>query len=466
MSNKFNKLLIITIFVFITIMLYSFEPKAGDFINSYQYELYRSWVSTEKLDGDFPAGFTSEKVVRCFLDSNGREINVEYDWQNWKISSQREMVPFLFYIDDEQKISSYINFIENFIYRLNCKDKMFITDLVDHNKIILEYKEQIGDNALELMWEERPIPRLKLQPVELITNADTLGFKFISDKMDEFKISFPQVYNIKEIISGIREREFAKSEDFFPPIIEPEKEEIKPHIKDLSLAEYIRNYFETPPRRELLHNKIKDIYSFFAKEFPNHSILNEQNIWHLEIDKFEDKFEDKLDGDISLEIEMSFDMIDIFPLNDLELNGKKMKLGSDNIDMSNLSETEISSIANYLPQLIYEHRAIGSKLMNFLLIHDEVASTLVVYSDERELYETDSYSDILLLLNKYWQDRTVYFGIESIKKINGTIEFKGFLVARSDTGSCDLAEIFFHVSKEYKIDLIMMILHPAEDNMR
>ena len=83
-----------------------------DFINSYQYELYRSWVSSEKLDGDLPAGFTSEKVVRCFLDRNSCEINVEYDWQNWKINSQREMVPFLFYIDDKQEISSYINFIE------------------------------------------------------------------------------------------------------------------------------------------------------------------------------------------------------------------------------------------------------------------------------------------------------------------------------------------------------------------
>ncbi len=458
MSNKFNKLLIMTIFVFITINLYGFEPKTADFINSYQYELYRSWLGTEKLDGDLPVGFTSEKVVRCFLDKNGREINVEYDWKNWKISSQREIVPFLFYIDDEQQINFYINFIESFIYRLNCNDKMFITDLVDHDKIILEYKEQVGENALDLIWDDRPIPRLKLQPVELITNADTLGFKFSSDKMSDFKISFPQVNSIKEIISEISEREFIKSDEHFPPIIEPEKEEIKTQIKELTLAEYIRNYFETPPRRELLNNKIRDIHEFLAQEFPNHSISNEKNIWHLVIDKFEDK----LDGDISLELEINDGMINIFPLNDLELNVKKIELGSDNIDMSSLSETEISYIANYLPQLIYEHRAIGTRLMNFLLIHDEVASTLVVYSDIRELYETDSYSDILLLLNQYWNDRTVYFGIDSIKKVSGTIEFKGFLVARSQTGTCDIAEIFFHVSKEYKIDLIMMILHPAE----
>ena len=460
MSNKFKKLLIMMIFVFIIVNLYSFELKEVDFANSYQYKLYRSWLSNEKLDGDLPAGFTSEKVVRSFKDENGREISVEYDWQNWKINSQREIVPFTFYIDDEQKINSYINFIESFIYRLNCNDIMFINDLVDHNKIILKYKDLTGERALKLMWEDRPIPRLKFQPVELVTNADTLGFIFISDKMSDFEILFPQVYNLEEILSETRKQESAASKKIYPPIIVPEKKEIKPHVQDLTLAEYIRNYFETPPRRELLHNKVKDIYSFLAQEFPNHTISNKQNIWHLEIDKFEDN----LDGDISLEIEVGDGLVNIFPLNDLELNGDKMKLSSDEIDMSSLSQTEISVITNYIPQLIYEHRAIGSKLMNFLLIHDDVASTLVVYSDERELYETDSYSDILLLLNKYWQDKTIFFGIENIKKINGTIEFKGFLVARSPDGTCDLAEIFFHVNKEYMIDLIMIILHPADEN--
>jgi len=236
MSNKFNKLLIIVIFVFIIINLYSFEPKATDFINSYQYKLYRSWLETEKLDGNFPAGFTSEKVVRSFKDENGREISVEYDWQNWKINSQREIVPFTFYIDDDQKINSYINFIESFIYRLNCNDMMFINDLVDHDKIIIEYKNLIGEKALESIWDDRPIPRLKLQPVELITNADTLGFKFISDKMDEFKILFPQVYNLEEIISEIRERESAVSKDISSPIIIHKKKKIKQKSKNLTLA--------------------------------------------------------------------------------------------------------------------------------------------------------------------------------------------------------------------------------------
>jgi len=465
MSNKLGynlcKILLIMFFVFVTVRAYSFEPKATDFINSYQYELYQSWLCTEKLDHNLPAGLTSEKVIKSYKDKNGREINVEYDWQNWKIYSQREIIPFTFYIDNELNINSYTNFLERFIYRLNSNDNNFVFDLLDFNKIILEYKEQEGEAALLLLWEDRPISRLKLNPVELMVRADTLGFKFTSDEMDEFRILFPRVNNIDEIILGIREREFIKSKTMSKIIIMPEEDK-KQKIEDLTLAEYIRLNFTEPPRRELLNNKITDVHTFFSREFPHHSISNEQNLWILRIDKFEDK----LSGEIYLKVETNSDMINIYPHNNLDLENKLLLIGSDRIDMSMLSETEISILANYLPQLIYEHRAIGSKLMNFLLIHDEVTSTLIVRTDKRELYETDSYSDILLLLNEYWQGRTIYFGIDNIKKMNGTIEFKGFLVALSPDGSSDMAEIYFHLSKEFKIDIIMMILHPAVENKR
>ncbi|MDP8268368.1 MAG: hypothetical protein P9L97_06515 [Candidatus Tenebribacter davisii] len=465
MSNKLGynlcKILLITFFVFVTIRAYSFEPKATDFINSYQYELYQSWLGTEKLDHNLPAGLTSEKVVKSYKDKNGREINVEYDWQNWKIYSQREIIPFTFYIDNELNINPYTNFLERFIYRLNSNDNNFVFDLLDFNKIILEYKEQKGEAALLLLWEDRPISRLKLNPVELTVKADTLGFKFTSDEMDEFRILFPRVNNIDEIILEIREREFIKSKTMSKITIMPEEDK-KQKIEDLTLAEYIKLNFIKPPRRELLNNKITDVHTFFFSEFPHHSISNEQNLWILRIDKFEDK----LSGEISLKVEINSDMINIYPHNNLDLENKLLLIGSDRIDMSMLSETEISILANYLPQLIYEHRSIGSKLMNFLLIHDEVTSTLIVRTDKRELYETDSYSDILLLLNEYWQGRTIYFGIDNIKKMNGTIEFKGFLVALSSDGSSDMAEIYFHLSKEFKIDIIMMILHPAVENKR
>jgi len=463
MSNKFGyifyKFLILIFLIISVVKLYSFEPKSNDFINSYQYNLYQSWLNSEKLDSDFPAGFTSDKVVKIFKNTEGREINIEYDWQIWKITSQREIVPLAFYINGEQKIKPYINFIERFIYRLNCNDEIFLFDLVDHNKVLFKYKEFIGDMALKLFWSDKPVPRFKLQPIELISNSDTLGFKLVSEEMNEFQILFPQVFNINELLNEISKREFTKSDDFFPPIIKADKEKFKPKIEELTLAEYFRNYFENPPRRELFHNKIKNLHGFLTRQFPYHTISKNKNQWLLEIGKYEEK----LDGDIAIKVEIGEDMIDIFPQNNWELDEKTFKLGSDKIDLSSLNETEISNIAKYLPHLIYEHRSIGTKLLNFLLIHDEVPSTLIVYSNERELYETDSYSDILLLLNQYWHDRTVYFGIDSVKKVNGTFEFKGFLVARLQNGSNDLAEIYFHISREYMIDLIMIILHPEQE---
>lgn len=463
MSNRFgyifNKFPILLLLILSAIKLYSFEPKRTDFVNSYQYNLYQSWLSNGKLNSDFPAAFTSDKVVKNYKDIDGREINIEYDWQNWKITTQREIVPLAFYINGERKIEPYVNFIERFFYRLNCKDEIFLFDLIDHNKVLFKYKELTGDKALKLFGTDKPVSRLKLEPVELISNSDTLGFKFVSEELAEFQILFPQVFNINEILSEISKREFIKSEDLYPEIIEPRKEKVKPYVEDLSLAEYLRNFFDQPPRRELYHNKVKNINRFLTEQFPEHSISNSKNIWHLEIEKYENN----LGGDISLNVEMKENIVNFFPRNYWEITGKTLKLGSDEIDLSSLSETEISNIVNFIPHLIYEHRSIGTKLLNFLLIHDEVPSTLVVYSDKRELYETDSYSDILLLLNKYWQDRTTYFGIESVKKVNGTIEFKGFLVASTRKGSSDLAEIYFHISREYRIDLIMVILHPDQE---
>lgn len=464
MSNKFedylNRAILLVIFLVAAVPSLAFEPKADDFQNSYQYDLYTSWLAAEKLDGDLPAGFTSIKVVRSFLDAKGKEINVEYDWQNWKISSQREMIPFLFVTGETEKLRPYLKYLERFIYRLNCKDKKYLFDLVDHESILINYKDEIGEEALKQIWQDRPIPRVKLKPVILSAGTDTLSFNFSSDEMEDFTISFSHIVDIEKIKTEIRLKEKTKSRSDFPPGLIPDTIVAKPEIEELSLADYIREYFHTPPRRELLHNKIADIENFLQLEFSEYSICNKGRNWYLQIDEHEGK----LGGNISLEVVQSKNMIEIFPLNDAELTGSKISFNSQELDVSNLTETEIEGIINYLPQLVYGHRAIGSKLLNFFLVHDEVPSTLVVYSDKRELYETDSYSDILLLLNQYWKDKNIFFGLDNIKKMNGTIEFKGFLAARSEEGICDMAEIFFHVSKEFRIDLIMMILHPADNS--
>ena len=55
----------------------------------------------------------------------------------------------------------------------------------------------------------------------------------------------------------------------------------------------------------------------------------------------------------------------------------------------------------------------------------------------------------------------IYCSLKEVNKIDGFIEFKGFLIADApEEESCDMAEILFHLDKDFKIDLIMMILHP------
>jgi hypothetical protein len=95
------------------------------------------------------------------------------------------------------------------------------------------------------------------------------------------------------------------------------------------------------------------------------------------------------------------------------------------------------------------------------LVHDAVETTLVVKGETREIYDIYSYANLLLMLNKYWEDRIVYFNLQDVKKVNGYIEFKGMLIADSpESKTFDMAEIRFHLDNEYKIDLAMMFLNP------
>jgi len=229
-------------------------------------------------------------------------------------------------------------------------------------------------------------------------------------------------------------------------------------LKELSLSEYIKNYIQTPPIRELLHNKISNIEDFFNSEFPHHQIVHKETDYSLKVEPYDQNFY----GDLNLRVEQRTDGINILATNDFQFSGKEIIFeNGEHIAFSRLTDHEFEQIAPFIPQLLYEHRALGSKLLNFLLIHDDIPTTLVVYGDERELYEIDSYADLLLLLNEYWRDRILYFSLKEVNKIDGFIEFKGFLIADApEEESCDMAEILFHLDKDFKIDLIMMILHP------
>ena len=465
MSNKIQKILKIGVPIFLLVItesVFGFEPGINDFANSYQYELYHSWLRKGNLKTDFPAGFTKDKVVKIFRDSEGNDIQVEYDWTNWKITGQREVLPFVFYADESLKIQPYISFMENFIYRLNTDKIDYLYDFIDPDKIEIQYSDLKGVDAFNMLWKDVSSRRISLEPIELFIEKDNLVFKIKPKEAEEFTIFFPRILRISEILEEIKLIEEAKSKpisEYKPKITKPIIEEVfLPEIEELTLAEYIEKYYQSPPSRELLHNKVNDVSTFLNLEFPQHDLDFDGQSFNLKIEPYENDFY----GNMLLEVERNDDGVNIFSSAEYKVFNKNFSLKSgEKINISKLTSLEIEQIIPSLPQLIYEHRSIGSRLLNFLLIHDDVPTTLIVRTDKRQLYEIDSYADLLLLLNNYWQERVIYFSINEIKKIEGYIEFKGHLIASDpDSETCDLAEILFHLDKEFKIDLIMMILHP------
>lgn len=502
--------------------LSAFDPGENNFQTKYQYELYKSWLSRGKFKTHFPASFYKEKVVKTFLDENNRSVLVEYDWEEHRIAAQREPAGYLFFTGNANRIWAIIKYIEGFIYRLNTQNQQFLVDYVDFGKMEIYYSDLSGTLALDKLWTDFDQERVRFQPIEIDQTESTFIFSLIPFKGNTIKLGFPMDFDLqeeyakitkleKEIstqtilkeyssvqpdVSYLQEAEISaeelvseetkviikdpvskETEELISTYVLPPKTYLEepeqplkpkpvvndyaalPNIGDLNLAEYIQHYISKKQNRELINNKVTDPLAFLKKEFPGWELTPKDDIYRITHPPLRDEFH----CDLKVKFEITKDGIDILPASDdYYFLGKYMIFsGMEKIDLRNLSESEIDQIAPFIPQLVYEHRSLGTKLLNFLLIHDNVPTTLIVQTVERKLFELESYADLLLLLNNFWQDRTVYFSILDVKKVNGFIEFQSYLIAHNaEDGISDIAEIQFHLDSEYRIDLIMMVLHP------
>ena len=467
MSNKIKvKFWIIFLLVF-SGSVFAFDPSVEDFIDKYQYDLYKSWMKK----GDFPSHikvfFQKDKVSKTFKDSLNKDIGVEYDWQNWKIYDQRENLSRFRKIEDKEFVKYWKNF-ESFIYSFNCSDSTFSRDFLETTEIKLVFMNVAGKKALGLLrdiWKEH---RITILSVEHIFADNYITFKIFDGKENEIIISFPAAF---EVIQRLMKKEFPEEpsklikklpEKLFPkkPVF-PSNQEIEEEKRDLlklTLSQFIAKYYKFKQSREILNNKIRDVLGFFKSEFPFHKI----EVKDKKYDLTRNPFQTNIFSDLFIEVSANDDGIVFLPSSEYELENKIFKTkNAECIDLSKLSDFEIEKISPFIPQLIYQHRAIGSKLMNFLLAADEVSTTLVVKEKPKKIYDIYSYENLLLMLSKYWSERTLYFSILEVKKVNNFIEFKSYLVAREpETGKYDLAEINFLLDENYKIDLIMMFLNP------
>ncbi len=455
MSNKMKKSLVILLLCVFFYPLVSFEPKPSNFINNYQYALYISWINKGNFKTDTPANFSEQKVEKLFYDKNNKKIKIEYDWKNWKITNQREKLITSNYLSSNYPEA--VLYLESLVYRLNAADSIFLFDFMNFTKIKVQYTGLADNEALKRLWKDFKNTRVSLkcteQPVFDEENDETIFILFSEET--EIKIIFPEFIEPLKYL-GNKEAAVILPEIYMKKYPTHPKLPEKYIMEKLSLKEYINKNWDKKQSRELLNNKIKNAMIFLQNEFPEHDTYKEDNIYYLTNQPY-----DRFYCSIYLDVFHNHDGIEISPYENFEIRNKNLVFSDgESIDLSNLSSTEIEKISPFLPHLIYEHRAVGTRLLNFLLIHDDVPTTLVLRTDERELFEIDSYAELLLLLSNYWSDRNIYFSLTEVKKINNYIEFKGILVAE-DPGKekHDMAEIRFHLSKNYNIDLIMMVLH-------
>jgi len=459
-----KKLEILVLLTVISLSLFSFEPKVSDFSSRYQFEMYESWLEKADLKTNYPAGFTKNKIVKSF-SKEGKLIFVEYDLKNQKIENQRESLPFALLLQDEFKVQSYIEYLESFIYCLNTNKIEYLLNFVDLEEVKIGYSVYENKTALKVLFRDFANQRVEVEPIEFLSIEDGIGFSIQTQKKI-ITVVFPSDLDVAKLLEEKRTKYYRK----IPKKNEAKEEKIiimQPNIvaevpekslKSSTLLSYIDVNFATPPSRELLNNKVRNVRKFLADEFPNHEVSFVADKFYLK----SKKSADGLYADMKLEVIFGEDGIDIYASTDHEIRENKLILNRrETIDLSKLSLTEIAAISTQIPPLIYEHRALSSKLLNFLLVHDNVESTLVIYGEEREVYEMESYADLLLLLHDFWQNGEIYFSISDVLRKNGNIEFEAILTCQNGDEK-DVAEVKFHLNKDFKIDLIMMILHPEK----
>jgi hypothetical protein len=451
MSIKMKKYFFLILLLLSAILLKAYEPEKKDFLNSYQFKLYRSWLEKSGCNADAPTAFQATKIVKLFT-IQGKEVKVEYDWQDFKITNQRETISGFEY----SLPAEIIVFLGSFLYRFNCADSSFVRDFLSITGTGLIYKNSSASAAINQLWDELGNSRFESSEIinillEKETNSITIIFS-----NDQFQLILQdQQIDLTRLIIKESEKVIVESEK---PVIKEEPSGITVDIPEtMTLKEYISRNYHRKQTRELLHNKIGEVDDFLRLEFPGYEITASGDGFSISAESFQ-----QFPVQLKVKYSRQDDGINIYSDNAHLVSGEEVEISrEEKIDLSRLSDNEILSLAPYLPQLLYEHRAIGTRLLNFLLIHDNVPTTLLVKTEEREKYEIASYADLLLLLNKYWSDRDIYFKISDFKKVNNYIEFKGFLLAVEKEGfSADSAEIWFHLDKEFRIDLIMMMLYP------
>lgn len=451
MSNKFANKLKVSLVALLAasfVCLAAFQPSRQNFSSRYEYALYRSWQKKATNLEMLSAQIKPEEVVQKFRTADSKLVEVQYDWGEQRIYGQKEVISLSFPANMQQ----HKEVLESFLYRLNCSQQFFLENMLQGAEFKVKYKQ----GGLDSLWADFAVDRFETQIIKWQHSRDSLIFKLSSFSGQQITIEFPISFHFSEYLSVWKEqtkKTKPEIETIIPTPIIPTKRKTSP--AEPSLVEFLYSTYQKQFRRELMNNKLTDIEYFLAMEFPEHSLARQKQNYYLANDA---EFLG-LGNFVAIHAEQTDDSWEIAVPTYYNLTEDYLKLSvHDSLEIGLVDKAVLKQVAGYFPQLLYLHRSLGTKLFNFLLIPDEVPTTLLIHNGKRQRLDFASYNDLLLRLHSYWKKREIYFSLQDIRQINGFIEFKGVLAAVG-TDEYDWAEIRFHLNKEYKIDMVMMSLY-------
>ncbi len=501
-----QKAVVLTIAIAITaIYIGAFTPERSHFKSSTMYSIYQHWLANSGMYNDSPASLDAESIKMTYYTKDGRPVRVGFLIERGLLVECTEI--WTEYAEDHPN-DPVLRTLGAFLFQLNAEeDALSHYDRDNRLRIMQHGREIVASDLYAQLAGERFFPEaitfahegketvvaldgaVSFQLVipgkakwqhEEATIASLPGREPAPEPRQKTVVIKPQRVIEPEEFEQVQQEPVQEPEPVTPEPEAPEPQRRPkpskdiasmvpaselPDIRSTTLRDLLQAYSGRVLTRKVLQNQVEDPVAFIQQGFPDYQVEIVGNRYRIR----RDSYEEQLGSEIDVYSTRLSDGLQISSTSDYRIEDGWIVLPSgERVSTGNLTEEEIAEVAPSLVALCNQHRSLGKPLIHFLLTPDAASTTLVLKGEERELYEMHSYLQLLLLLNHWWQGRTVYFGITELKKVNDYIEFSGNLVARKNGGNSefDFAEVRFHLNKYYRIDLAMMFLTPASSMNR
>ncbi|PID29843.1 MAG: hypothetical protein CSB55_00870 [Candidatus Cloacimonadota bacterium] len=494
------KLKFILLFMLFISLGFAFQPKDYNFISSETFSIYLSWEKNCRMKQTVPAFLSQNEIQSVYSSNNQDTVLVNFDLVNMKIATIREV---LIYPENFGKAipDDLIKKAEQFVFTANSDNELFVKNFLTAEGINLNFGGKKNVQAIKLLINSRKRIFPEFTDYKLLNNSVKLIMKlaegeifsleipvskeisdqikikknkldfefylknsvenfddFLKQKTENINYEIPRLY-FEDKVSSTHENLSEKTNKKTESIEDLKKEAADKTSTSIQKSEVYKFLIENKNKyrgRRLYQNEIENIFDFMVNSLPRHRVENKNNVYSAQT----------VSGpnEMSADISLIPDKDEVFKVSsDYEIKNNDIMLSSGIcVKSESLTLPEQERIAPFLNRLIQEHRSLGSPVFDILAAPNVAsASVLIKAGDERELIEMGSYSNLLFILHRYWKNKTVYFEIDKLRKVDGDIEISAHLIAWNTKQNLhDFGEIRFRLNSENKIDLAMMILYP------